>query len=146
MLPDAPVCLIDARSYVIPTDAPEADGTIEWDHTTIVVVEATAGGLTGLGYTYASAAAVRVMAEVLAPVVAGMDAMAVGGAWTAMRRAVRNLGRDGLCAAAISAVDAALWDLKRSCWMCRSPGFSAFGGTKLRFTAAAAGPAKACVT
>jgi len=112
MLPQAPVCLIDARSYVIPTDAPEADGTIEWDHTTIVVVEATAGGLTGLGYTYASAAAVRVMAEVLAPVVAGMDAMAVGGAWTAMRRAVRNLGRDGLCAAAISAVDAALWDLK----------------------------------
>ena len=29
-----------------------------------------------------------------------------------MQRAVRNLGRDGLAATAISAIDTALWDLK----------------------------------
>lgn len=112
MVPVAPVGRIHARSYSIPTDAPEADGTIEWDHTTIVVVEVVAGGQTGLGYTYAAPAAARVVADVLAPVVAGTDAMDVGAAWAAMRRMVRNLGRDGVCATAISAMDVALWDLK----------------------------------
>jgi L-alanine-DL-glutamate epimerase-like enolase superfamily enzyme len=33
-------------------------------------------------------------------------------AWRAMNVAVRELGRDGLCATAISALDTALWDLK----------------------------------
>ena len=33
-------------------------------------------------------------------------------AWRAMHVAVRNLGREGLAATAISAVDTALWDLK----------------------------------
>lgn len=112
MAPQAPIGRIDVRSYTIPTDTLEADGTIEWDHTTIVVVEVVAGDMTGLGYTYGSPAVARLVADVLAPVVAGVDAMAVGAAWTAMRRAVRNLGRDGMCAAAISAVDVALWDLK----------------------------------
>ena len=37
--------------YTIPTDRPESDGTLEWDSTTIVVVEAHADGCTGLGYT-----------------------------------------------------------------------------------------------
>ena len=32
-----------------------------------------------------------------------------------MQRAVRNLGRAGLAATAISAVDVALWDLKANC-------------------------------
>ncbi len=34
------------------------------------------------------------------------------GAWRAMQRAVRNLGRAGLCATAVSAVDVALWNPK----------------------------------
>ena len=48
----------------------------------------------------------------LAAVAEGRDAMDPQGAWRAMQGAVRNLGRAGLAAAAISAVDAALWDLK----------------------------------
>src|SRR5689334_24268923 len=44
-------------AYTIPTDRPEADGTIEWDSTTVVVVEAGGGGHTGLGLSYASKAA-----------------------------------------------------------------------------------------
>jgi hypothetical protein len=43
------------RTFCIPTDAPEADGTIAWDATTMVVVTVAAGGHTGLGYTYAAA-------------------------------------------------------------------------------------------
>lgn len=40
-----------ATAYTIPTDRPESDGTLEWGSTTIVVVEATAGDQTGIGYT-----------------------------------------------------------------------------------------------
>ena len=38
--------------------------------------------------------------------------MGVPGAWSAMVAAIRNLGRPGIASMAISAVDAALWDLK----------------------------------
>ena len=46
---------VDVSAYTIPTDQPESDGTLEWDVTTIVVVEVQAGGETGLGYTYGDA-------------------------------------------------------------------------------------------
>jgi hypothetical protein len=36
---------VDVSAYTIPTDFPESDGTFEWDHTTIVVVEAYAGNI-----------------------------------------------------------------------------------------------------
>jgi len=48
----------------------------------------------------------------LASVVVGSDALAPPTAWAAMQREVRNLGRQGLFAMAISAVDIALWDLR----------------------------------
>jgi len=48
----------------------------------------------------------------LKQVVVGRDAMSVQSAWLAMLRSIRNLGRPGICAMAISAVDTALWDLK----------------------------------
>ena len=54
--------VVEAAAYEIPTDGPdgrETDGTLAWDSTTIVVVHAGAGGETGLGYTYAHAAAAR---------------------------------------------------------------------------------------
>ena len=38
---------LDVSAYTIPTDFPEADGTFEWDSTTIVIVEVHAGGRTG---------------------------------------------------------------------------------------------------
>jgi L-alanine-DL-glutamate epimerase-like enolase superfamily enzyme len=103
---------IDVAAYTIPTDAPESDGTLEWHSTTMVVVHVTAGDRTGLGYTYASAAAARVIADTLAPNVRGADAMDVPAAYVSMCRSVRNIGRSGVAATAISAVDIALWDLK----------------------------------
>ncbi len=99
-------------AYTVPTDEPESDGTAEWDATTIVVVEAHAGGKTGLGYTYAPAAAGKLVEEKLADVVAACDAFAVGEAWEAMAVALRNAGRPGIAFCALSAVDLALWDLK----------------------------------
>ena len=47
-----PVERLDVAAYTIPTDEPESDGTLEWDSTTIVVVEAHSDGHDGLGYTY----------------------------------------------------------------------------------------------
>ena len=103
---------LDVSVYRVPTDMPESDGTLTWDKTTLVVVEATAGGVRGLGYTYADTATAQVIRDLLAEVVQGRDAMAVPGIWTAMVQAVRNLGRVGITAMAIAAVDSALWDLK----------------------------------
>jgi L-alanine-DL-glutamate epimerase-like enolase superfamily enzyme len=103
---------ITTAVYVIPTDAPEADGTLTWDATTMVVARATAGSEQGIGWTYAAAAAQGVITDMLAGVVTGRSALDVPGAAEAMTRAVRNVGRPGIAATAISAVDIALWDLK----------------------------------
>jgi L-alanine-DL-glutamate epimerase-like enolase superfamily enzyme len=103
---------VEARAFTVPTEAPESDGTLEWDSTTIVVVEVAAGEERGLGYTYSHAAAAQVVGSVLAPLVEGADPLAPPVAWAAMRRAVRNVGYEGIAAMAIAAVDIALWDLR----------------------------------
>ncbi|HEU5243527.1 MAG TPA: enolase C-terminal domain-like protein [Gaiellaceae bacterium] len=108
----APVERLDVHAYSIPTDQPESDGTLEWDSTTIVVVQARAGGKIGLGYTYCDAAAGEVVNAQLAGVVEGEDVMDVRAAWLRMGAQVRNAGRPGIGFCAISAVDQALWDLK----------------------------------
>lgn len=96
----------------MPTERPEADGTLSWKETTVVVVLARGGGQTGLGWTYGAAAGRTLVDEKLASAVEGMAAMDVEAANEAMIRACRNLGRPGVAAGAISAVDVALWDLK----------------------------------
>jgi L-alanine-DL-glutamate epimerase-like enolase superfamily enzyme len=98
--------------YRVPTDAPESDGTFEWQATTLVLVEVTGGGALGLGYTYADTATATLIRDTLTPVVSGRNAMDVAASWIAMVRSIRNLGRPGVASMAISAVDVALWDLK----------------------------------
>ena len=85
---------------------------MHWDSTTLVVVEVPAGGQTGLGYTYTHGSIVKLIESKLAEQVKACDALDPPAAWRAMQRAVRNMGREGLAATAISAVDTALWDLK----------------------------------
>ncbi|NBH11573.1 enolase C-terminal domain-like protein [Amycolatopsis sp. SID8362] len=101
---------VGARAYRVPTPGPEGDGTLAWDSTTIVVVHVDAGGVTGLGWTYADAACVPLIEDTLGPVVRGRPVLDVPACWTAMQRAIRNLGRAGLVSCALSAVDIALWD------------------------------------
>ena len=108
-----PIDRIDVRVCRLATEAgPQSDGTAEWDATTMVIVEPRAAGVTGLGYSYIDAAAADVVRSLLAPAVVGCDALALPAAMAAMLRAVRNHGRPGLVACAISAVDVGLWDLK----------------------------------
>jgi L-alanine-DL-glutamate epimerase-like enolase superfamily enzyme len=104
---------LEASVYRVPTDKPEADGTFRWDATTMLLVEAVSeAGQRGLGFSYCAAAAAGVVRDLLAPAVAGCPVEDVRAAWEAMARAVRNVGRPGIAATAISAVDVALWDLK----------------------------------
>src|SRR5215216_2876908 len=106
---------LETSTYRIPTDKPEADGTFHWNSTTLVLVEAIAdSGLRGLGFTYGSAAAGRVIKDLLAEVVIGRPVEQLGTTWEAMVQAVRNIGESGVAATAISALDVALWDLRAS--------------------------------
>jgi len=107
-----PIEKVIVSACTLPTDLPEADGTIGWDATTIVLVEVAAGDLQGIGYSYADLSAADYAARRLAPAALGRDPMAVAAAWDAMRRLCRNDGRPGIVAHAVSAVDVALWDLK----------------------------------
>lgn len=96
----------------VPTDAPEADGTLAWGSTTLVLVQVRAAGMLGTGWTYAPKAGAMFVQDLLTPVVLGSDPIDVPAVSQAMLRTVRNTGRPGLASYAISAVDVALWDLK----------------------------------
>ncbi|GAB3489661.1 enolase C-terminal domain-like protein [Flexivirga lutea] len=103
---------VTARVYTFPTDQPEADGTLAWDSTTMVLVQVHGAGQTGTGYTYAAGACAALVEAALSDAIVGRSVLDVSGASEAMVRNVRNMGRPGLAACAISAVDTALWDLK----------------------------------
>ncbi|MFF1274806.1 enolase C-terminal domain-like protein [Streptomyces marokkonensis] len=98
--------------YTVPTDAPEADGTLAWESTTSVIAEVSAGDATGTGWTYGPAAVGDFLTGHLAPLVEGMSALDIPAVHEAMCRSVRDIGRPGIAACAISALDIALWDLK----------------------------------
>jgi L-alanine-DL-glutamate epimerase-like enolase superfamily enzyme len=85
---------------------------MHWDSTTVVVVRVHAGADEGLGFSYGSAAMKPLIDSEFRDLVAGRPVDHVGEAWEAMVRSARNLGRPGLAAHAISAVDIALWDLR----------------------------------
>jgi L-alanine-DL-glutamate epimerase-like enolase superfamily enzyme len=99
-------------AFRIPTDFHESDGTLEWDATTLVVVELSAGDAVGLGYTYGDAAVAQVINEHCAPVLRGRSSAEIPALWTEMFARLRNLGRQGITAMAVSAIDTALWDLR----------------------------------
>ena len=93
---EAVVESLDVHACTVPTDAPESDGTLAWDSTTIVVVEAHAGGETGLGYTYCDTAAAELIRTTLEDVACGSDALDVRATWLALTRRIRNVGRPGI--------------------------------------------------
>jgi L-alanine-DL-glutamate epimerase-like enolase superfamily enzyme len=109
---DLPIRKINARAFVIPTDRPESDGTLSWNKTTLIVVNITAGNIEGIGYTYADAVIAPLINNTLRDVIMASDAANIGSVTEALWVSVRNLGRRGIAACAISALDLALWDIK----------------------------------
>src|SRR5690242_6364612 len=108
----APIERLDVAAFTIPTAGPEADGTLTWDSTTMVVVHLSAGDVIGLEYTYADASVAAIIDHVLSKVIVGRDVVDVESCYDAMLTAIRNLGRQGIVATAVAAVDIALWDAK----------------------------------
>ena len=103
---------LEVAAFTVPTETPEADGTLAWNETTLVLVRPSACGVRGLGYSFADIATAHVIEAHLKRAVVGGNCLNISELWSAMARAVRNLGRPGICSMAISAVDNALWDLK----------------------------------
>src|SRR4051794_7475049 len=103
---------LQISAYTIPTQTPEADGTLQWDSTTLILVEITGGGKTGTGYTYANSAAAHFIHDNLKELVIDQNVMNVEAITNALIHHTRNNGNCGIAMMAISAVDSALWDLK----------------------------------
>lgn len=103
---------VRAAVFRIPAERPESDGTCAWSSTTMVLAEVEGEGVTGIGYSYADAAAALLIRDRFAPLLRGASAMNIEAAWRAMVADLRNTGRPGIGAHAVSAVDTALWDLK----------------------------------
>jgi len=103
---------LGVHAYQIPTATPEADGTLHWNSTTLVLVELEAGGKRGIGYTYASEAAATLIECTLKDLVLGRNVMNVPGITNELIRQIRNEGNCGIAMMAVSAIDIALWDLK----------------------------------
>jgi len=111
-MPEMLIEKVEIAAFTIPTDAPEADGTLSWDSTTLVLAEIRAGGQMGTGYTYAHPAAAAMAKHLAETCLEGKPAFDIPALHAAMFGKVRNNGQQGLCAMAISALDVALWDLK----------------------------------
>ncbi|WP_101950176.1 enolase C-terminal domain-like protein [Mycobacterium sp. 3519A] len=109
---DTPITDVSATAYTIPTDSPEADGTLSWDSTTLVVAEVCSGDTTGLGWTYGDPRCAGLITDVLAPKLLDCNSFDITGVFDTMVKAVRNVGRGGVAGQAVSAVDIAMWDLK----------------------------------
>lgn len=107
-----PITGLDVSAYLIPTDGPESDGTLEWQHTLLVLVEVRAGDMTGLGHTYASYGSAYVVKELLTDIVVGHDALAVEESWWSMLHAVRNIGRPGARAEMVVEKQPSAWNQK----------------------------------
>ncbi len=126
--PDTHIQQVHTEVFSVPTDEPESDGTLTWDHTGVVVVRVSSGDREGLGWTYGPPAVATVVESDLASVITGRDPMDIPGAWEAMVRHIRNQGRPGVVSMAISAVDIALWDLKAN--LLDLPLLSLLGGVR----------------
>jgi L-alanine-DL-glutamate epimerase-like enolase superfamily enzyme len=103
---------LKVSAYAIPTMEEESDGTFKWKKTIMVLTEISAGGMKGIGYSYADLATATLIKEIFIPLLKGRNAFDIPACWNSMVDSIRNLGRPGIASMAISAVDNALWDLK----------------------------------
>jgi L-alanine-DL-glutamate epimerase-like enolase superfamily enzyme len=98
--------------YRLPTDEPESDGTLTWDHTVVVIVHVHAADSIGLGWSFASTGSAAMAADILKGAVVGCSALSIEQIWQEMNHRLRNAGLPGAGMMAVAAIDVALWDLK----------------------------------
>lgn len=107
---------VAAAYYRLPLEPMGDAGHGAIDSEELVTVKLRAGGLEGHGYAYTigrGGRAVHALIEHdLAPLLAGRDATEIQGLWDLMWQRLLYVGRGGLAAFAIAAIDIALWDLR----------------------------------
>ncbi len=103
---------VEVSAYTISTDAPEGDGTLRWDSTTLILCEIHAEGQIGIGYTYGHAATAAVADHLAAKCLLRHSAFDIPALYASMLAQIRNEGNSGIASMALSALDVALWDIK----------------------------------
>lgn len=107
---------IDTAYYRLPLEAMGDAGHGAIDSEEIVTVRLAAGGLQAHGYAYTIGRGGRALRALidhdLAPLLVGRDATDIEGLWQLMGARLLYVGRGGLAAFAIAALDIALWDLR----------------------------------
>ncbi|SFQ57870.1 mandelate racemase/muconate lactonizing enzyme family protein [Nitratireductor indicus] len=133
---------IEAATASIPLPAPTgfSSRTVLQREYTLVRVTGD-DGVTGIGFCYpghrAAQLATMAVTDLLGPVVLGMDAHLVEGAWGAMYQESLLHGRVGSVMRALSAIDIALWD--RNARAANLPLHKYLGGRSNRVKAYASG-------
>lgn len=112
MTADPQIRNLEISAFTVPTDAPEADGTFQWNSTTLIVAEMTAADVTGIGYTYGDKSIATLGEHLAQKCLMHKSPLDIARLTHEMRRAVRNDGACGIAAMAISMLDVALWDVK----------------------------------
>ncbi|EYT51662.1 mandelate racemase [Leucobacter sp. UCD-THU] len=108
---------VSARDVGVPLKTPTRISTREIlaRHYLLINVE-TDEGVEGIGYAYSGTvggeAFVKVVEDLIAPLIIGADAHDVTGIWARVYQEGLLAGRRGLLIRALSAVDIALWDAK----------------------------------
>jgi L-alanine-DL-glutamate epimerase-like enolase superfamily enzyme len=107
---------LETAYYRLPLEGMSDAGHGAIDYEELVIVRVFAGGLVGHGYAYTigrgGRALQRLIEDDLASFLIGQDEIRVEGLWEAMWGRLLYIGRGGLAAFAIAAIDIALWDLR----------------------------------
>jgi L-alanine-DL-glutamate epimerase-like enolase superfamily enzyme len=111
-----PIQAVETEYYRLPLEPMGDAGHGAITSEELILVSVRAGGLAGQGYAYTigrGGRAIQTLIEQdLAPLLLGQDASDVEGLWERLWRALLYVGRGGLLAFAIAALDIALWDLR----------------------------------
>jgi L-alanine-DL-glutamate epimerase-like enolase superfamily enzyme len=111
-----PIERITTSYYRVPVEPSGDAGHGLLDHEELVLVEIDADGLTGHSYAYTigrGGRAIQALIEHdLAPLLVGQNATDVEALWHRMWGGLLYVGRGGLLAFAVAALDVALWDLR----------------------------------
>ncbi len=106
---------IETAYYRLPLEPMGDAGHGAIDTEELITLELHAEGLVGHGYSYTIGRGGRAIRSLIdddiAPLLVGQDAGNIRGLWDLMWQRLLYVGRGGLAAFAIAAVDVALWDL-----------------------------------
>jgi L-alanine-DL-glutamate epimerase-like enolase superfamily enzyme len=107
---------IETAYYRLPLEASGDAGHGLLDTEELITLKLYAGGLEAHGYTYTIGKGGRAIKALIdhdiTPTVLGRDAADIEGIWRLLWQRLLYVGRGGLAAFAVAALDVALWDLK----------------------------------